>query len=520
MKLKKRYHTIRLVLGDQLNGQHSWFEETNDDVLYVIAELHQEANYVKHHIQKICAFFSAMASFAKTLVEEEHHVLHLTLDDTNNFNSLAEFIDSLCNRFSVKQFSYQRADEYRLKQQLNSLKLAPGIKVVEYDSEHFLLPFQEVTDYLKPQQHNRMESFYRKMRKRFNILMNGNQPVGDKWNFDSANRQKIKPKDLQDIPQPLVFTNNISEIVARIKRHRIAFLGDHDETLLWPVSRAQSLQLLQFFCSQCLPMFGRFQDAMTCQHPDQWTLYHSRLSFALNSKILHPREVIAAAINEFEQSDGRITLPQIEGFVRQILGWREYIRCVYWVNMPDYSERNELTATRDLPAYFWNGQTKMECMKQAIGQSLHYAYAHHIQRLMITGNFCLLTGVNPDQVDEWYLGVYIDAIEWVEMPNTRGMSQFADGGWVATKPYSASGNYINKMSDYCKNCRYKIKEKSTNDACPFNSLYWHFMNTHRDKLANNPRIGMVYRNWDKQAEEHKKATLARANWCLDNLSSL
>jgi deoxyribodipyrimidine photolyase-related protein len=259
---------------------------------------------------------------------------------------------------------------------------------------------------------------------------------------------------------------------------------------------------------------------MTNQHPDQWTLYHSRLSFSLNAKLLSPKEVIAAAVTAYEDSDGQITLPQIEGFVRQILGWREYVRCVYWQNMPEYGQRNELNADRDLPEYFWTGDTKMECLKQAIGQSLKYAYAHHIQRLMITGNFSLLTGIHPDQVDDWYLGIYIDAIEWVEMPNTRGMSQFADGGWVATKPYSAGGNYVNKMSDYCKSCHYKIKEKSSDEACPLNSLYWLFMNKHRDRLGKNPRIGMVYRNWDKQTEAMQTATLVRGNWCLENIEAL
>lgn len=518
--LKNRYHTLRLILGDQLNSQHSWFKRRDSGVLYVIAELKQEASYVKHHIQKLAAFFLAMECFADELKSADHDVLSLTLDDTAQFKNLDSLIISLAERFHCNKFQFQRPDEYRLKLQLRKIALSEHIEVLECDSEHFLLPFDEISDYVKPEQHNRMEAFYRKMRKRFDILLDGDQPMGGKWNYDNENQNKIKPKDLQEIPQPLVFENDIEVIIDRINKHNISHFGFADKTLLWPVTRAQSLQLLQYFCTHCLPLFGRFQDAMTCQHPDQWTLYHSRLSFSLNSKMLSPKEVISAALKAFHESEGLITLPQIEGFIRQILGWREYVRCVYWVNMPGYEQSNALNATRDMPKYFWDGNTKMECMKQAISQSLEYAYAHHIQRLMITGNFCLLTGVHPDQADAWYLGIYIDAIEWVEMPNTRGMSQFADGGLVATKPYAASGNYVNKMSDYCKSCHYNVKEKTTEDSCPLNSLYWNFMHQHRDKLAGNPRIGMVYRNWDKQLPENQQATLSRANWCLENLDNL
>ena len=520
MAFKKHYHTVRLILGDQLNAQHSWFERPDDGVLYLIAELRQEASYVKHHIQKLCAFFLAMKIFADELAAKGHHVLHLTLDDAAAFKTLDDVVASIVTRFSADEFQFQRPDEYRLLEQLSAIRLPKEIKVLGVDSEHFLVPFEDVFETVKPRQHNRMEAFYRKMRKRFSILMDGDQPLGGKWNYDGENRAKLKPKDLQAIPQPLLFANDIADTLERINKHGIPTFGSVNETLLWPVSRAQSLQLLNHFCRHCLPLFGRFQDAMTCEDPKQWTLFHSRLSFALNVKILSPREVIAAALAAYEESSGQITLPQIEGFVRQILGWREYVRCVYWANMPDYGSCNHLNAQGDLPQYFWDGDTKMNCLKQAIDQSLTYAYAHHIQRLMITGNFCLLAGIHPDQVDAWYLGIYIDAVEWVEMPNTRGMSQFADGGWVATKPYSAGGNYVNKMSDYCKTCHYKVKEKTTEDACPLNSLYWHFMHQHRNILASNPRIGMVYRSWDKQAKETQEATLARAAWCLAHLDAL
>ncbi|MCE2029421.1 cryptochrome/photolyase family protein [Sessilibacter corallicola] len=522
MKIDKNYRTVRLILGDQLNSQHSWFNSIDETVLYVIAELKQEATYVKHHIQKLCAFFSAMESFAQELTHKGHQVLHLTLDETEHFSSIIELLATITASANADVLEYQQPDEYRLLTQLRKLlpQALGETQINETNSEHFLIPLEKIRTYVKPQQHNRMESFYRKMRKRFDILMDSESPEGGQWNYDSQNREKIKTKDLAHIPQPMMFGTAVDAYFQRIKAHNIPYFGEYDAYLLWPVTRTQSLQLLDYFCEYCLPNFGRFQDAMIGDHPFQWSLYHSRLSFSLNTKQIHPMEVITAAIQAYHSAPTVITLPQVEGFVRQILGWREYIRCVYWINMPEYPNTNELSAHNKLPKYFWDGSTKMACMKQAIGQSLKYAYAHHIQRLMVTGNFCLLTGISPEEVNAWYLGIYIDAIEWVEMPNTHGMSLFADGGYVATKPYSASGNYINKMSDYCKHCFYDIKQKTSENSCPFNSLYWNFMHKHQTRLANNPRNIMIYRNWNKLGAETQQATLARAQWCIDNLSSL
>ena len=520
MKLKKSYNTLRLLLGDQLNASHSWFKATDEATLYVIAELKQEQTYVKHHVQKICAFFLGMEHFANALMSAKHHCLHLSLDQTQVYKNLDDMLASLCRQYNVKNFQYQRPDEYRLKQQLETLALPKGVDITVADTEHFLLPFDEIPQYFTANKHHKMEFFYRKMRKRFSILMEGEQPEGGQWNYDAENRNALKKTDLEAIPQALVFSNDASKILERLKRHNIDYFGEAVQALPWPITRHQALSLLDYFCKHCLVNFGRFQDAMTCQTDKAWSLYHSRLSFALNSKILHPFQVIQYAIDAYRSSKGKINLAQIEGFVRQILGWREYVRGVYWANMPAYSVKNTLLAKRELPAYFWTGATKMRCMRESIGQSLQYAYAHHIQRLMVTGNFCLLTGIDPKAVDDWYLGIYIDAIEWVEMPNTRGMSQFADDGIVATKPYTAGGNYINKMSDYCKSCHYKVKEKTGEAACPFNSLYWGFMIKHRNRLENNPRIGMVYRNWDKQSDEAQQATLKQAKYCIDNIQNL
>lgn len=516
------YSTLRFIFGDQLNASHSWYkDEDQHTTLYVIAELKQETDYVKHHTQKIAAFFLAMEHFAKALKSAGFNVLHLTLDDTKDDESLPALLTRLAKHYQCKRIEYQYPDEYRLKQQLQAFSENSECAINAYDTEHFLLPFNDICQHFKKDKHVKMEFFYRAMRKRFNILMDeNNEPVGGKWNFDQQNRNKLKQHDLNAIPEPLCFGHDVKDILSRIKKHNITTFGECSHSILWPTTRYEAKQLLDFFCDHLLVHFGQFQDAMTCQSEHQWSLYHSRLSFALNTKMLHPMQVIKRVIEAFEKQQQKIDIAQVEGFIRQILGWREYVRGIYWQNMPDYANKNALEAKRALPDYFWHANTKMKCMHHAIKQSLDTAYAHHIQRLMITGNFCLLTAINPNEVDAWYLGIYIDAIEWVEMPNTRGMSQFADGGLIATKPYAASGNYINKMSDYCKDCHYNVKEKATDDACPFNSLYWNFMLEHEQLLSKNPRIGMIYNTWYKQDESQQQATLKRAKWCVDNLEKL
>lgn len=515
-----RYHTLRLVLGDQLNLDHAWFETVDENVLYLVAELRQETDYVRHHVQKICAFFAAMAKFVRELRGRGHQVKYLSLDESFKYKDLAELVKVICDSHAIDIFEFQTPDEYRLQQQLRNTGLAWPIEVRECGSEHFLLAREELADYVEPARHNRLEGFYRRMRRRFDLLMDGDDPAGGKWNYDAENRHRLRARDFEAIPAPLVFDNDVSAILERLDRHGIDYFGRRTESLPWPVSRDQSLELLAYFCKACLPRFGRFQDAMTSRHAHGWSLYHSRLSFALNSKMLSPMEVVEAGIARYREAKGEISIAQVEGFVRQIVGWREYVRAIYWMNMPAYGETNYLRAGRDLPRYFWDGGTRMNCMRHALGQSLELAYAHHIQRLMISGNFCLLAGIAPGQVDDWYLGVYVDAIEWVEMPNTRGMSQFADGGYLATKPYCASANYINRMSDYCLDCVYDPRQRSSADACPFNSLYWDFMHRHREEFGANPRIGMIYRNWDRHTRSEREATLARAEWCLQNLDEL
>lgn len=514
------YRTLRLILGDQLNAQHSWFRQKDNDTLYIIAELNQEARYVKHHLQKLTAFFLAMEQFAKALTHAGHQVRYLTLDDTTEYRDLPQLLRILCEQHQVEQFEYQQPDEYRLSEQLKNIQLPNSVSRTCADSEHFYLAHAEISDSAPSKSTLRMEHFYRKLRVRFDVLMEGKQPQGGRWNYDKQNRNSLKAGDLKDIPEPLVFANNVEPILQRLKQHKVPHFGHCDNNIVWPCTRRQARQLLKHFCENCLPLFGKFQDAMTDASPHAWTLYHSRLSFALNSKMLSPHEVINSALDAHSSDSKRINLAQIEGFVRQILGWREYVRVIYWANMPSYSQKNHLNAQRQLPDYFWSADTKMRCMQQSIQQSLDYAYAHHIQRLMVTGNFCLLTGISPDQVDSWYLGIYIDAIEWVELPNTRGMSQYADGGLLASKPYISGGNYLHKMSDYCRSCHYNVRTKTEADSCPFNSLYWHFLDRHRSQLVDNHRLAMPYRTWDKMDSDTQEGTLARGQWCLDHIKEL
>jgi deoxyribodipyrimidine photolyase-related protein len=515
---KETYRTVRLILGDQLNRNHSWFQHVDQDVLYVIAELVQEVTYVKHHVQKVCAFFQAMQAFASELQQAGHDVLYLNLDDTTDTPDVVSLLMRLASCFEVTRIEYQRPDEHRLLHSLRSASI-PGVSVAEHDSEHFILPFEEIPQWFEAGKAVRMEAFYRRLRRQHDILMESGEPYGGQWNYDAQNRKKIPSKALAEIPVPLTFTNDVKEVLDRIRRHAIVTIGVEKDFIGLPKDREESLALLTFFCDELLRRFGDYQDAMTDRSDFAWSLYHSRLSFSLNTKMLHPREVIQAALEAFRSRDD-ISIAQVEGFVRQILGWREFIRGIYWANMPGYDELNALNAKRALPNYFWTGDTRMNCVAKTVNQSLEYAYAHHIQRLMVTGLFGLLAGIEPDQMDGWYLGIYADALEWVELPNTRGMSQYADDGIVASKPYAASGNYINKMSDYCQGCHYNVKEKFSADACPFNSLYWDFMVRHRERFERNPRIGMIYRNWDRFDVNTQKLTRKRAADCLHRLENL
>lgn len=498
--------TLRLILGDQLHLDHSWFDAPGQDIVYLMAEMRQETDYVTHHIQKVVGFFAAMRRFAKDLQEKGHRVRYFKIGDPDNTQQLPELIRKLIREEGVEKFEYQWPDEFRLDTQLRELCGQLEIPCEGFDTEHFYTSRGELTEFFKGKKQLLMESFYRMMRKKHGVLMEGEQPLGGDWNFDAQNRKKWKGSPA--VPALHHFDHDVSGLLAEIRKAGIETLGNIDpEHFNWTLTRAEARTLLEVFCRELLPCFGDFQDAL---HTEEKFLFHSRLSFALNTKLITPREVVDTVEDYYRHHQDDIHISQVEGFIRQILGWREYMRGVYWKEMPEYTGKNYLENHQPLPEFFWTGETRMNCLKHAIGQSLEEAYAHHIQRLMITGNYALLAQVDPDEVDRWYLGIYADAVQWVQLPNTRGMSQFADGGIVATKPYISSANYINKMGNYCQGCQYNPKAKTGEKACPFNALYWNFLRAKRDLLSNNPRMGMMFRLLDKKDPEELQALQERA----------
>jgi len=508
--------TLRLILGDQLNGNHSWYDSRDEDVAYIMLEVMQEQQYVMHHVQKILAFFGAMRNFAHQLRKKGHEVIYLTLDDPANEQDFERNLQRIIQQEQIARFEYQLPDEYRLDEQLKAICQKLTIETAAVDTEHFLTERYEVKDFFGESKSYLMETFYRHMRSRLHILMRGDEPLGKRWNFDADNRKKYDGK--VPLPSALLFKHDVSELKTMIDSMGVKYFGEVDAAHLeWPLYKQEALKALDNFCEHLLPDFGTYEDAMLQDHI---SLFHSRMSFAQNSKMISPAEIVAKVLSHYEKHQEEITLAQVEGYIRQIVGWREFMRGVYWAQMPEYETKNFFEHNTEIPHWYWDGNTKMNCLHKCIGQSLEHAWAHHIQRLMVIGNFSLLAGINPDDVDAWYLGVYVDALQWVEITNTRGMSQFADGGIIASKPYVASAAYINKMSDYCQHCAYDPKKRYGEGACPFNSLYWNFFDHNDDKLRGNPRIGMVYKNLDRMDPAEKAKLMKQAANYLGRLNEL
>ena len=484
--------TLRLILGDQLNPVHRWFNTVDPETLYTLMEIRQETDYVRHHAQKVIAIFAGMRDLAAQLEALGHRVHYLRIDDPDNTQSLTENIEFLIHQHSCKRFEYQQPDEWRLDQQLARFCEALPLPTEMVDSEHFYTTRHEAAQVFKGQKSWLMERFYRQMRTKHRILMlDAKRPVEGQWNFDHDNRKRWPGQPPEPVDQRI--RHDHSALWATIQQCGIDTLGQPQaESFAWPVNRAEALKDLDHFIQNILPNFGDFQDAMSVA---SWRMFHSLLSFALNSKMLSPQEVVKRAEQAWQE--GKVSIATAEGFIRQILGWREYMRGMYWHHMPGYVDHNVFEHKTQLPDWFWTGQTKMQCLSKSIGQSLEHAYAHHIQRLMIIGNFALLAGIDPAALHRWYLGIYIDAFEWVELPNTVGMSQYADGGLLASKPYVSTAAYVDRMSDYCKGCHYDKKKREGENACPFNALYWDFFIRHDKQLSDNHRLGMVYRQIEK-----------------------
>ncbi len=464
-----------------------------------------------------------MRRFAEQLRSQGHRVLYLRLHDPRNTHSIADNLAWVIERCGSTRFGYQLPDEHRLDGQMKSFAAECGCIVEVADTEHFITTREELGALFKGKKQYLMERFYRVMRERTGLLMDGDAPAGGKWNYDAENRGRPPKGHLA--PPPKLFSHDLRDIQHMVQAHGVKTIGSVDAAhFSWPLTRAEALDLLEYFCAHLLPLFGTYQDALM---PGQWALYHSRLSFAMNVKLIGPLEVCRAVEAAWRADPKGIGIAQAEGFIRQIIGWREYMRGVYWARMPRFAELNFFGHDRKLPAWYWTGDTRMACLHDAITGSLANAYAHHIQRLMVTGNFALLAGVHPDEVDRWYLGIYIDALEWVEITNTRGMSQFADGGIVGTKPYVSSGAYLNKMGHHCASCHYKVSERTGEKACPFNALYWHFLARNRERMLSPDarpglmvRMAMPYRTWDAMPVGTCNALMEKGEQLLRDIEKL
>lgn len=500
-----------LVLGDQLSfdlASLNGLDAQRDAVLLV--EVMEEARHVPHHPQKIVLIFSAMRHFAQALKQQGFCVHYVTLDDPLNTGSVPGELLRWQAQLQSEEVHLTECGDWRLEQSLR----ACGLPLQWHSDTRFLCSRDEFSSWAKDKKQLRMKFFYREMRRKSGLLMNiDGTPAGGNWNFDAENRKAL-PKTVV-APYPARFSADaITQDVLGLVRAQFANHYGSVDVFDYPVTHADAHSLWDYFLDFGLAAFGDYQDAMACDEP---FLFHARISAALNIGLLDMRQLCGDV--ESAYLAGRIKLNAAEGFIRQLIGWREYVRGVYWLQMPDYAGGNIFGNSRPLPEFYWTGKTQMNCMRQAIGQSLEYAYAHHIQRLMVTGNFALLAGIAPAEICEWYLAIYMDAFDWVELPNTLGMVMHADGGYLGSKPYCASGQYINRMSDYCRTCVYKVSESTADNACPFNALYWHFIMRHSELLRGNHRMGLTYKNLDRLAESKREALWKRGEMLLAKLDA-
>lgn len=503
---------IVVVLGDQLSLNLPSLQAANPQQdLVVMAELAEEASYVAHHKQKLAFLFAAMRHFAEELRSLGWRVSYHRFDPDCPHSDFQSLLQQVVTEHGSERLLVTRCGEWRLQQQINRWAQVLGIDVEQFEDSRFFCSLSEFQQWAKGRKQLRLEYFYRYMRRQTGLLMEPtDKPVGGRWNFDADNRKKYDAK--VGIPElPVIEKDPITEdVLALVECHFSDNPGQLDHWWL-PVTRRDAELWFDAFLESRLAHFGRYQDAMVTDEP---FMFHGMVSALINVGLLDPMMVCQKA--QWAYHRGEAPLNAVEGFIRQILGWREYVRGLYWLWMPEYGDLNALEANQPLPALFWGKPTKMHCLSQSIGQTLEYGYAHHIQRLMVIGNFALMVGVSPKLVCDWYLAVYVDAFEWVELPNTLGMALHGDGGRMASKPYAASGRYINKQSDYCKSCSYQVVQAVGDEACPFNSLYWHFMNKHRQRLQQNPRVGVIYRSFDGRDEAERQGILSRAATIIAN----
>jgi len=495
-----------LVLGDQLDPRSLALEDFDaDSDLVWMAELREESEHVWSHKARTALFFSAMRHFADSLSERGMPVRYLRIG-AHPFTGFADALEAAIAAERPQRLVVVEPGDHRVLSQLRGAASNAGRQLEVRRSRQFLIDLPEFRNWAEGRKGLRLEHFYRYTRRQTGVLMQGKDPEGGAWNFDKENRKPFGRRGPGVIPAPASFPPDAvtKTAIADVETH----FPDHPGSLArfdWPVTPEQAESALKDFVEHRLPSFGPYQDALWS---GETYLYHSRLSAAMNLGLLSPRAAVDAAVAAYHS--GAAPLASVEGFVRQIIGWREFVRGLYWTRMPEYLGMNDLDAHQPLPAFYWTGETNMRCLAETIGQTLEYGYAHHIQRLMVTGLFALLLGVEPRQVHAWYLAVYVDAVEWVELPNVLGMSQFADGGVMASKPYAASGKYIQRMSNYCGQCRYNPAEATGESACPFTTLYWDFLMRHEARFRDHPRAGLQWRNLDRLDEEKRAAIRRRA----------
>ena len=502
------------ILGDQLTPDIAALRAADkDDSIVLMMEVTDETVYVKHHKAKIAFILSAMRHHAERLRALGWTVDYVTLDAPDNSGSFTGEVSRAIERHAPRAIHVTEAGEWRVRSMLESWETRFAIPVTIHEDDRFLCSHAEFDSWAAARKQMRMEFFYRDMRRKTGLLLTeAGEPEGGQWNYDADNRKPAPDRDLL-MPHPIRFRpDGMTQAVLEMVADRFAdHIGSLDH-FHFAVTHEEALRQRKRFLDEALPRFGDYQDAMLTDEPFLW---HSILSPYINAGLLDPLELCREV--EARYRAGKVPLNCAEGFIRQIIGWREYVRGVYWHEGPDYRTRNALKAQRDLPDFYWTGETDMHCLAQTIGQTIDHGYAHHIQRLMITGNFALIAGIDPHQVHVWYLEVYADAYEWVEMPNTIGMALFADGGLLGSKPYAAGGAYINRMSNYCGTCRYDVKKRVGDDACPFNALYWDFIARNERTLSRNPRMAMPYRNWQRMKEEDRAATRKQAARFLEGL---
>jgi deoxyribodipyrimidine photolyase-related protein len=504
---------LRVVLGDQCSRTLSALEgldPARDTVLMM--EVLAECTYVPHHPQKIVLILSAMRHFARALEARGVRVRYVALDDPANTGTFRGEVLRAVAALKPERILCTHPGEWRVLEDMEAWEEAAGIPVEIREDERFLCSLPRFRRWASGRREYRMEFFYREMRRESGLLMDGQNPAGGEWNYDAENRKRL-PKGLKPPAPPRFEPDDTTRAVMALVAERFgAHFGSLDG-FAWPVTARDARAALDGFVRDRLPLFGDYQDAMA---EGEATLFHSLISTSLNAGLLLPREACDAA--EAAWREGRAPLNAVEGFIRQILGWREYVRGIYWLKMPAYRELNALGAMRPLPAFFWGAPTSMACIRAAVAQTRDLAYAHHIQRLMVTGNFALLAGIAPQAINDWYLAVYADAYEWVELPNTHGMAIHADGGVMASKPYAASGAYINRMSDHCGGCAHDVTDAVGERACPFNFLYWDFMARHAARFGNNPRMAMPLRTLAKMDATKVEKMRAKAAAFLDGLA--